>query len=213
MTEQELKEQMEFQQWKAEKQKKEQEAMAQQKKKDDEATGLGCGCFILIICLVVGYFAFQKCGSNQDKPQKENVENVENTETEEDTEESENTEKVKYDKTNSVEITNLNISPAGDDGGVSVYMEIKNTSDKTIKYFIWEGMLINRVGDPVKCAKTGDVIKRGTIMGPLEPGESVENHWTNLWYTRLANNIAISKIQIIYMDGSSIVINNPKDLK
>ncbi len=205
MTEQELKEQMEFQQWKAEKQK--QEAKAQQKKEDMD-TALGCGCFIMVICLIVGYFVFHKCDSNQDEPKVEKTENVESTKNTE-----EKVEDVKYDKTNSVEITDLTISPSGADGGVSVNMEIKNTSDKTIKYFTWEGMLLNRVGDPVKCAKTGDIIKRGIIIGPVEPGKSTESHWTNLWYTRLANNIGISKIQIDYMDGSRIVINNPKDLR
>mgnify|MGYP007002664279 CR=1 FL=1 len=192
MTEQDLKEQIEFQRWKAEKQK--QEAIAQ-KKKEEENTNLGCGCIFLLICLVVGYFVYNKCSSD-DTESKEKVEKVES-----------------YDKTNSVEITHLAITSIGKDGGVSVHVGIKNTSDKVIKYFTWEGMVLNRVGDPVKCMKTGDVIKRGTIMGPIQPGESMDNYWTNLWYTRLADNIAISKVQIDYMDGSNIVINDVKGLR
>lgn len=76
-----------------------------------------------------------------------------------------------YDKTNSVMITSLYMTTQPSSGAVDIYMSFKNTSDKTIKYFIWYGRVLNRVDDPVPDLKTGEISKRGRCMGPIEPGQ------------------------------------------
>ena len=109
-------------------------------------------------------------------------------------------------------ITSLYMTTQPSSGAVDIYMSFKNTSDKTIKYFIWYGRVLNRVDDPVPDLKTGEISKRGRCMGPIEPGQMVEEYWSNMWYNRLAQKILITKVKLIYMDETSISIDNVNKL-
>lgn len=212
MTENELKQQLEFLQWKEEKQKYEEE---KKKKEDEKNTCWGCLAIILISSFAFG--SIKSCIFGDDhkekKVKKEQVVKSENNESSEPIKKATvELKPIVYDKTNSVMITSLYMTTQPSSGAVDIYMSFKNTSDKTIKYFIWYGRVLNRVDDPVPDLKTGEISKRGRCMGPIEPGQMVEEYWSNMWYNRLAQKILITKVKLIYMDETSISIDNVNKL-
>lgn len=212
MTENELKQQLEFLQWKEEKQKYEEE---KKKKEDEKNTCWGCLAIILILSFAFG--SIKSCIFGDDhkekKVKKEQVVKSENNESSEPIKKATvELKPIVYDKTNSVMITSLYMTTQPSSGAVDIYMSFKNTSDKTIKYFIWYGRVLNRVDDPVPDLKTGEISKRGRCMGPIEPDQMVEEYWSNMWYNRLAQKILITKVKLIYMDETSISIDNVNKL-
>lgn len=212
MTENELKQQLEFLQWKEEKQKYEEE---KKKKEDEKNTCWGGLAIILISSFAFG--SIKSCIFGDDhkekKVKKEQVVKSENNESSEPIKKATvELKPIVYDKTNSVMITSLYMTTQPSSGAVDIYMSFKNTSDKTIKYFIWYGRVLNRVDDPVPDLKTGEISKRGRCMGPIEPGQMVEEYWSNMWYNRLAQKILITKVKLIYMDETSISIDNVNKL-
>lgn len=116
--------------------------------------------------------------------------------------------KAKKDKLEkSVRLTNYYLSSPNSASGVDAHVYYKNLSDKTIKYFYWEGYPINAVGDQVNCDIRGNKVFRGKDTGPIKKGQSGGGCWECAWYNWTAKKLIITSVEVEYMDGSSIHIS------
>ena len=92
-------------------------------------------------------------------------------------------------------------------GGVDVGFAIKNLGEKTIKYAIIYCVPYNSVGDRVACSITGNVEDCVKYTGPLAQNQTVYNKlWSNAWYNYSISTVRLSKVEILYMDGTSETI-------
>lgn len=92
-------------------------------------------------------------------------------------------------------------------GGVDVGFAIKNLSEKTIKYAIIYCVPYNSVGDRVACSITGNVEKGVKYTGPLAQNQTVyDKLWSHAWYNYSISTVRLSKVEILYMDGTSETI-------
>lgn len=91
-------------------------------------------------------------------------------------------------------------------GGCDYNFEYTNLSPKTIKYLYWTGTTYNAVDDPVYCKIRRKSTFSGKDTGPIEQGESGGGCWDCIIYNYTAEYMKLSKIQIIYMDGSTMNI-------
>ena len=85
-------------------------------------------------------------------------------------------------------------------------MFYKNLSDKTIKYFYWEGCAKNAVGDIVENEIGGRVLFRGKDTGPIKPRKTGGGCWDCIIYNSTARKLIITEVAIEYMDGTELKI-------
>ena len=107
---------------------------------------------------------------------------------------------------NSIKIKTYHLSGPNSAGGIDVFFHYKNLSDKTIKYLVWTGYPINAVGDPVYCTIRDYSSHRGQDTGPIKKGASRKSYWECVWYNWQAKRFILTKIEIEYMDGSTLDI-------
>ena len=109
----------------------------------------------------------------------------------------------------SVKIIKAYLSSPNSAGGVDAHLVWKNVSKKTIKYLTWSGYPINAVGDAVECEIRGVSESGGRITGPIKPGTTYGygKYWECLWYNYSAKKLVLTGIDIEYMDGSTMRIN------
>lgn len=109
----------------------------------------------------------------------------------------------------SVKILKAYLSSPNSAGGVDAHLVWKNVSKKTIKYLNWSGYPINAVGDPVSCEIRGISESGGKVTGPIKPGTTYGygKYWECVWYNYSAKKLILTGIDIEYMDGSTIHIN------
>lgn len=86
----------------------------------------------------------------------------------------------------------------------------KNISDKTIKYFIFEAIGYNSVGDAVSAYGSYTGIYRGKDTGPVKPGHKGGGQWSGVWYGTNIKNVAITRVEIEYMDGTKLECETPE---
>ena len=91
-------------------------------------------------------------------------------------------------------------------GGVSVSIVWKNNTDKTVKYFKWTGFPTNAVGDMVSCSIRDYSYFTGRETGPIKPNKKSDPYWDCVWYCWQVDKIHITKVEVEYMDGTSIVL-------
>lgn len=106
-----------------------------------------------------------------------------------------------------VKITTAHLSSPNSAGGCDATVYYKNLSNKTIKYFYWEGFCKNTVGDRVACEIRGYETYRGKDTGPVRPRRSSGGTWDCIIYNYSARKLIITNVEIVYMDGSSINIS------
>ena len=109
----------------------------------------------------------------------------------------------------SVKILKAYLSSPNSAGGVDAHLVWKNVSKKTIKYLTWRGYPINAVGDAVECEIRGVSESGGRVTGPIKPGTTYGygKYWECLWYNYSAKKLVLTGIDIEYMDGSTMRIN------
>ena len=109
----------------------------------------------------------------------------------------------------SVKILKAYLSSPNSAGGVDAHLVWKNVSKKTIKYLNWSGYPINAVGDAVECEIRGVSESGGRVTGPIKPGTTYGygKYWECLWYNYSAKKLVLTGINIEYMDGSTMRIN------
>lgn len=87
-------------------------------------------------------------------------------------------------------------------GGVDVFIDFVNLSDKTVKYVNWTAIPYNAVGDKVR----GEISRRSEVKflktGPISPYEGTRGYWETLWYNYSIICMEITRLSIEYMDGS-----------
>lgn len=89
-------------------------------------------------------------------------------------------------------------------GGVQWSFDLKNNSDKVIKYVTISWECYNRVMDVVEDTITKDKIFSLKITGPIQPGQteySIKNA-IKFYNTTYANYIRLNKINVEYTDGT-----------
>lgn len=90
--------------------------------------------------------------------------------------------------------------------GVSVTVTWKNNSNKTVKYFKWSGFPRNAVGDMVRCSIRDYSYFTGSQTGPIKPGKKTSPYWDCVWYCWDVKEVCITKIEVEYMDGTSVIL-------
>ena len=94
-------------------------------------------------------------------------------------------------------------------GGVEWNFRLTNNSNRTIKYIIIEWNCYNGVGDPICCEITGASSYSAKFTGPLEPGQtSSTQRNTSLFYNHSYKSAKLTKLQVEFMDGTIININD-----
>jgi len=92
-------------------------------------------------------------------------------------------------------------------GGVDVNITWQNISDKDIKYITFFVEFYNAVGDKVP----NDInrLLQGASLkatGPYRANQSQSTllTWKNVWYNKSIDKTVITKIEVIFMDNSSV---------
>ena len=89
-------------------------------------------------------------------------------------------------------------------GGVEWSFEIRNNSDKEIKYIIFQWSCYNAVGDLIRDEITGESYKRCKFTGPLAPGETTGRIGnTTKFYNYSYASMKWDEIVVEYMDGTT----------
>lgn len=107
---------------------------------------------------------------------------------------------------NSVRITTARLSAPNSAAGVDAIIYYKNLSNKTIKYFYWEGYAKNAVGDIVENEIGGRELFRGKDTGPIKPRKTGGGCWDCIIYNSTARKLIITEVTIEYMDGTELKI-------
>lgn len=226
MTEYEKKEFEEFLQWKKEKQKEanlaqqrleeqtEQQSessnrFAKQNKKTEKAI------YVLGLILIVYFISLLVSNRNSDSKEsriiRNHTETVDSLQAIRDSMQQASVDSIKKANRikllkNSVRITTAHLSSPNSAGGVDAIVFYKNLSDKTIKYFYWEGCAKNAVGDIVENEIGGRVLFRGKDTGPIKPRKTGGGCWDCIIYNSTARKLIITEVAIEYMDGTELKI-------
>lgn len=114
-----------------------------------------------------------------------------------------------------IRITKIKGSKPNSAGGVDLFVAFENNSDKVIKYITFKVTPYNAVGDPVNC----EIRRKSTFgaksTGPYAKGEGLkgdDRYWENAWYSYQIETLQLDKIEIEYMDGTSVILID-KDLE
>ena len=107
---------------------------------------------------------------------------------------------------NSVRITTARLSVPNSAAGVDAIIYYKNLSNKTIKYFYWEGYAKNAVGDIVENEIGGRELFRGKDTGPIKPRKTGGGCWNCIIYNSTARKLIMTEVVIEYMDGTELKI-------
>ena len=105
----------------------------------------------------------------------------------------------------SIKVTDINSADGVDFSIEYAYFN----SDRTVKYLEFTVTPFNAVGDPQKDRIGGHTVFTGEITGPITP--STDFHtvtWAEAWYNSTINCVQITKVKVIYMDGSSYTYVN-----
>jgi ribosomal protein L30/L7E len=107
----------------------------------------------------------------------------------------------------SIEIINYFTSKPNSVGGVDCNIIWKNISEKTIKYVNFTVIPYNEVNDPVKGQiDFGEGGKTLSVTGPVKMNQVYgrDTYWGTVWYNSSINYMKIIKIEILYLDDTSI---------
>lgn len=103
-----------------------------------------------------------------------------------------------------IEITCSELDTPNSVGGCDYTLAYVNKSPKTIKYLYWTGDVYNAVDDIVPCDISGYEDIKGKDTGPVYEGQESGGTWECVIYNYTARYMVLTKIQIIYMDGSTL---------
>lgn len=101
--------------------------------------------------------------------------------------------------------------PTEDYYTTGVYFNIVNPSKKVIKYISFYVKGFNAVGDPVR-ASDGDYVRKLKGIGPVERYSEGSWSFDDVWLTDVVSTARITKIHIIYMDGTEKTVPYDKEM-
>ena len=227
MTEDEKKEFEEFLQWKKEKQKEAnlvQQRLEEQTKQQSESSNrlakqnknmekaMCVLCLILIVYFISLLISNRNGDSREKRIARNHTEAVDSLQFIQDSISNARADSIR--KTNridllrhSVRITKARLSAPNSAAGVDAIIYYKNLSNKTIKYFCWDGYAKNAVGDIVENEIGGRISLAGKDTGPVKHGKTGGGYWSCIIYNWTARKLVITGVTIEYMDGTELKIS------
>lgn len=226
MTEDEKKEFEEFLQWKKEKQKEAnlaQQRLEEQAEQQSESSNRfekqnkKMEKAMCVLCLILLVYCISLLVSNINSDSKESRRSQNHTETVDslqfiqDSISNARADSIKKARRinilkNSVRITTARLSTPNSAAGVDAIIYYKNLSNKTIKYFYWEGYAKNAVCDIVENEIGGRELFGGKDTGPIKPQKTGGGCWDCIIYNSTARKLIITEVAIEYMDGTELKI-------
>jgi hypothetical protein len=80
---------------------------------------------------------------------------------------------------------------------------------KDIKYLYFTVLPYNSVGDVQSCDIGGHSYFEGKVTGPISASDEInEYYWDCAWYNNTISCLKITKVKVVYMDGSSYTFAN-----
>lgn len=125
--------------------------------------------------------------------------------------EKEEKEKQKIEEIkSSVKVTKVWTDTPNSAGGVDLYINWKNLSDKVIKYAYFTVVPYNSVNDIVTCTiRDYADFQAQADNGPYSKGQGNTGtgyYWENAWYNHSIKGAKLKSVRIIYMDGTTLDI-------
>ena len=109
----------------------------------------------------------------------------------------------------SIQIINVTTDKPNTSGGVNLYIKWKNNTRRVIKYVRFKVSAMNGVNDEVYCEMSMNTSPMCVkITGPINPNQISGNdtYWDNVWYNGDIRRCVIRKMEVDFMDGSTVVI-------
>ena len=96
-------------------------------------------------------------------------------------------------------------------GGITLNVNIKNLTNKQVKYYTYQLSLYNGVGDKISSDmyngnKDGSMV--WTITGPVTANGSVNQRAIGFYNYNFKGTYSLDAIKIEFMDGQTIIINS-----
>ena len=117
-------------------------------------------------------------------------------------------EKAIEEARNIMRVTKVDVSAPDSAGGVELYFNFINNSDKTIKYVYFAVTFYNSVGDEVSGKYNYGTINRCQDTGPFETGEGRTGTWWHWgdYYNWEIKSVKLVELSIEYMDGTTVTL-------
>lgn len=109
-----------------------------------------------------------------------------------------------------IQVTGIWVSKPDSAGGVELYFNFVNKSDKVIKYVNFGATFYNKVGDVVKCEYENARVNRCYSTGPFAKGEGLSGYgwyWGDYYNWDIAS-VKLVSLDIEYMDGSTYTFDD-----
>jgi hypothetical protein len=104
----------------------------------------------------------------------------------------------------------LDVSKPNHVGGVNVYLDVRNFSNKIVKYYTFELEAYNKVGDVVTSEIGHRSTERVQATGPFMPNKNAMGTWENVWYNSTISCVKMKSVSIQYIDNVTITLNKDK---
>ncbi len=145
---------------------------------------------------------------NEDKEIFELLSEMEKLQT---TKENEEKEKQEIDNIkSSIKVTKIWTASPNSAGGVDLYINWKNVSNKIIKYAYFTVIPYNSVNDIVSCTiRHYSEFTAQADNGPYSQGQGTSGtgyYWENAWYNYSIKSVKLKSVRIMYMDGTILDI-------
>lgn len=106
-------------------------------------------------------------------------------------------------------VKDVSVSNINSADGVDVTVEWEYIKkDKIAKYVEFSLLPYNRVGDIQTCRIRNTSRFTGQITGPVKSGEESNSYWGTAWYNNTISCIKLTKVRIIYTDGTQYTYVN-----
>lgn len=109
-----------------------------------------------------------------------------------------------------IRVTDVSISSPDSAGGVELYFNFVNNSEKTIKYLYFGVTFYNRVNDIVCCKYKNDEVNQCQLTGPYEQGQGLSGnywHWGD-FYNWDIDRVELVNLSVEYTDGTYVSFND-----
>lgn len=88
-------------------------------------------------------------------------------------------------------------------GGVDLYVDATNTSNKAIKYIDYDAQPYNAVEDSVSGTIRNRSVASARETGPIPiNGSTNAGYWKNMWYNHSIRCAKLTEVKLTYMDGT-----------
>lgn len=96
--------------------------------------------------------------------------------------------------------------------GISCRISFINISGNVAKYVKFDFTPYNRVFDQAYSHIDGSSNKTVTVTNFIGPNETYTAYWDNIWYNSSIGSMKLTKVEMIFSDNTTLVIDDPKAL-